>query len=57
MHKAVHTRKRDNADTTPQLSELICLHENADLFRIKIPIAEPRKKILLNAVKLKDSSR
>ena len=44
-------------DTTPQLSEVICLNENTGMFRVKISNAEARKKILLNAVKLKDSSR
>ena len=39
------------------MSEAICLNENTGMFRVKISIAEARKKILLNAVKLKDSSR
>ena len=40
--------------TTPQLSEIICLNEKTGKFRINIPNAETKKKISLNAVKLKE---
>ena len=44
-------------DTSLQLTEVICLNENTDMYRVKVRNSEAKRSNLLNGVKPKDSSR